>query len=308
MVENETLIIHNPASGIKDRSREVGEAANLLSNYVGRVNIQKTEGPRHATELVIQAREQGYAHIIVAGGDGTLREAAAGAVNSDMDITLWPTGSEEMGRRDLKMPRDLLQAVEVVLYGKVQLIDTGSINGEIFLFNAGIGADADVMCGVQKPGCKKDGYGPKVYLKQAMQILPKVRGVSAELTIDGERFSTQKLYQLWFNNGQRLARFPVTPGKIDDGRAEVILALADRMSELVFPVAATLVRRKNSNNCMFITATELDVSLGRKRRAQLDGDPTSLSDYFAIRINPKSLRIRVPDKMNVIYSRPAISK
>lgn len=306
---SEALIIHNSFAGTKDKSREVNKAAELLASRIRRVEILRTEGPGHATELALEAIRAGYLHIVVAGGDGTLREVAAGAVNSNVDITLWPTGSEEMARRDLKMPRNLLRAVDIVTNGKVQAIDTGTMNGEIFLFNAGIGADADVVYGVQKPGCKKDGYGTMAYLRQAAKILPRVRGVAAELIIDGERFLTDKFYQAWINNGRRLARFPVTKGKIDDeGKVELILAFAYRMSELVFPGAVAFAAKQSNNHFSFTAVSSMDVNLSRLRRYQNDGDPSNLVDHVEMRTNPGSLRMRVPDRENVIYSRPPIRR
>ena len=305
---SEALIIHNSFAGIKDKSREVNEAAELLASRIRRVEILRTEGPGHATELALEAIREGYLHIVVAGGDGTLREVAAGAVNSKTDITLWPTGSEEMARRDLKMPRNLLRAVDIVTNGKVQVIDTGAVNGETFLFNAGIGADADVVYGVQKPRLKKDGHGVTTYLKQARRILPRTGGVLAKLTIDGEICFTDKLYQFWVNNGRRLARFSVTKGDIDDGKYEVLLAFAEKLSQLIFPGAIALATGKNSNQFTRMTASNMDIDLGRARKVQVDGDPLASSDHFEVRMYPSSLRMRVPNVENAIYSKPSISE
>jgi len=301
-----TFVIHNSFSGLHDKSREVGEATDLLASKTNnRVDLRKTEGPGHATELAMEAVRAGYLHIVVAGGDGTFREVAAGAVNSDADVTLWPIGSEEIGRRDLKMPKNLLQAVDIVINGKTQLIDTGSLNGECFIFNAGIGADAEVVYGVQKPGLKKDAHGVMAYVSQAVRILPTVRGVAAKLTIDGEIIDGN-LYQIWVNNGRRLARFPITKGNIDDGEFEVLLGFADKLSQLVFPAIANLISGRNSNQCMQVVASNIEIDLDKPRKAQVDGDPLKQSDHFLILTHPRSLRIKVPDRENTIYSKPAI--
>jgi diacylglycerol kinase family enzyme len=227
---SDAFLIHNPAAGARDRGKEVGRVAYLLSKCITRFKVCQTEGPGHATLLALQAKEQGYSHILVAGGDGTLREAAAGAVNSDLDLTLLPIGSEEMGRRVFKTPQNLLQAASVLFNGRVQLVDTGTVNGELFIFNAGVGADADVVHGVQKPGFKKDGHGLKVYFTQAKNILPRVRGVSAKLIMDEETFFTPNLYQFWAINARMLARLRVTNGEIDNGEFDILLGFADRLS------------------------------------------------------------------------------
>lgn len=302
---SDVFVINNPASGTRDRSPEVGMVKDYLEKRVdGKFHFCETEGPGHAKLLVLKAVTQGYKHIVVMGGDGLLRETGAAVAGSNADITLLPKGSEEMARRDFKMPRSLMRAAEVLFDGRVQLIDTGTVNGERFIINMGIGADAEVVNGVQKPGLKKDGHGVTTYLKQAVKILPTTRGVAAKLTIDGEICFTDKLYQFWVNNGRRLARFPITKGDIDDGKYEVLLAFAERLSQLVFPGVIALATGKNSNRFTRMTASNIDVDLSRARKAQVDGDPLASSDHFEVRMHPRSLRIRVPDGENVIYGRP----
>ena len=309
---SDAFIIYNPAAGTRDRSREVGIARDYLEKRISRVEFCETEGPGHATQLTIEAREQGFKHVVGIGGDGHLREIGAGAVNSDMDVTLLSTGSEEMGRRVFKTPQNLLQAAGVLFDGRVQLVDTGTVNGELFIFNAGVGADADVVHGVQKPGFKKDGHGLKVYFTQAKNILPRVRGVSAKLTIedgttlDKVTFFTPNLYQFWAINARMLARLRVTNGEIDDGEYDILLGFADRLSQLVFPTPVALATGRNNSRCMSTIASNIDIDLSRARNAQVDGDPMSSTDRREVRMNPGSLRLRVVDEENDLYGMPPI--
>jgi len=307
----DTMIIYNSHAGDKDRSREVEAAAKRLQGYGGRVEVSLTLAPGHATELTREAREQGYSQIMVAGGDGTFREAATAAVHSGLIIGLLPTGYEEIWRREAKIPKDLLRAVDLAVTGRVQLIDTGRINGILFVFDAGIGADAQVVHGVQQPGLVKDGKGLLRYLDEARRVLPKYRGLPASLTIDRETFDIDNFYQLWVNNSQNLARIKVREdARVDNGIFAITIVSGKKLSELLIPGAISFVRKKNTNKVVLTVGSNIQVDFSQKRlrKAQVDGDPVAASSQFDISLSPASLYVRVPNRENVIYSRLPISR
>lgn len=302
----DTLVIQNPHAGLQDRSAEVEMAAKRLQNFGGRVEVLKTLGPGHATELARDAQRLGFAQIMVAGGDGTFHEAAAGAVNSGLIIGLLPTGSEEIWRREAKIPKDLIKAVDIAVVGNVQRIDTGKINGILFVFDAGIGADGSVVDNVQHPGCaKKDGKGPWRYIQAAGRVLPLYRGIPASLTIDNENFDVSNLYQLWVNNSQNLARIRVRRTQIDDGQFAVTIVSGEKLSKILIPAVSGFVLRRNTNSVTFTVGSNMQVEFSQKRlrKAQGDGDPVPQDYYFDISLDPASLLVRVPDRENELFSR-----
>jgi len=302
----DTLIIHNRYAGVKDRSADVETAAKRLQGYGGRVEVLQTLAPGHATELTREAQRLGFAQIMVAGGDGTFHEAATGAVNSDLIIGLLPTGSEEMWRREAKIPKDLLKAVDLAVVGNVQRIDTGKINDILFVLDAGIGADGSVVDDVQHLGfAKEDGKGPWRYIQAAGRILPVYRGIPASVTIDKESFDVGNLYQLWVNNSQNLARIKVRRTQIDDGEFAVTIVSGRKLSEILIPAVSAFVLKKNTNSVTFTVGSSMQVEFSQKRlrKAQGDGDPVLQAYYFDINLDPASLLVRVPDRENELFSR-----
>lgn len=73
-------IIHNPAAGGGRGMARFHEAQRLLKAADIQTDPYATEAPRHATRLVQDLAKEGYRHILVLGGDGTLSEAANGAL------------------------------------------------------------------------------------------------------------------------------------------------------------------------------------------------------------------------------------
>ncbi len=71
-------IIHNPAAGGGRGMARFHDAKKLLRDHGIQADPVATEYPRHATELAEQLAREGYKHILLLGGDGTMSEAANG--------------------------------------------------------------------------------------------------------------------------------------------------------------------------------------------------------------------------------------
>lgn len=73
-------IIHNPAAGGGRGQARFYDAKKLLKEHGIQADPVATEYPRHATELAEELAREGYKHILVLGGDGTLSEASNGVL------------------------------------------------------------------------------------------------------------------------------------------------------------------------------------------------------------------------------------
>ena len=89
------LVVTNPASGagadVRDEVLRAGEP------WAERWSVEETRAPGHATELVADAVRAGRGEldvVLVAGGDGTVREAAEGIARG---LGRWPAGAPDGG-------------------------------------------------------------------------------------------------------------------------------------------------------------------------------------------------------------------
>lgn len=158
-----TKLIYNPHAGSK---RHIFSGANpillqdiyaLLYKYEIEFDASSITKPGDARRLAREAAEQGYQHLIVAGGDGTVGEAATGLVGTDTALAILPLGTYMNVAHMLSIPINLESAVMVIKMGNVRSIDAGEIislqaervDGKIaheenyFLESVGIGLEAD---------------------------------------------------------------------------------------------------------------------------------------------------------------------
>jgi diacylglycerol kinase (ATP) len=125
--------IYNPHSGIKRQflfgSRRVAldQMKRLLDQYQIPVDFFPTKYPNHAKKLAKEAIQQGYSHVLVAGGDGTIGETANGLIGSDITLGIVPLGSFMNVARMLSIPKDLEKAIQLIKIGRTRKIDVGCV-------------------------------------------------------------------------------------------------------------------------------------------------------------------------------------
>lgn len=107
--------------------------------------VRITEGPGHATELTRQALADGERVIVVAGGDGTLGEAAQAMQGSDASLGIIPLGTGNDFARSLGLPRrNVDAALKVVERGFTRCVDVAVDGERRFVSVLGLGFPAAV--------------------------------------------------------------------------------------------------------------------------------------------------------------------
>ena len=77
--------------------------------------------------------------IVAGGGDGTLNAVASALTGTDVAFGILPLGTLNHFAKDLGIPLDLDEAIAIIAQGHSIRVDTGEINGRIFLNNSSLG-------------------------------------------------------------------------------------------------------------------------------------------------------------------------
>ncbi|HEX6095362.1 MAG TPA: diacylglycerol kinase family protein [Thermoanaerobaculia bacterium] len=88
---------------------------------------------------VRQRVRRGTKLFIAAGGDGTVHHVLQAVVNSEAALAVLPLGTYNHFARDLGVPLDWREALEVALNGSTRQIDSCRINDRFFINNVSIG-------------------------------------------------------------------------------------------------------------------------------------------------------------------------
>ena len=164
------LVLANPAAGAK-RGGRAGEAAARVARGAGcEVTLEFTRQPGDAQLFASRARGGGFDLVLVAGGDGTLNEAANGLAGSGVALGVAPSGTMNLLARVLGLPLDPATAVARVIDGyRACALRPGTAAGRVFLLMAGAGFDAWVLRELLRGVSGKIGFGD--YVRAALKGL-----------------------------------------------------------------------------------------------------------------------------------------
>jgi len=151
-VPERIALVVNPAS-----TRAAGAVHRELIDTLTPLGLEEvlpTARREHATELAADARNRGATVVVVAGGDGTINEAARALVESDVALLPVAAGSTNVFARALGWPHPASRAIPAIrdaLTGGANRreLTVGRIQSDgldrIFCINMGFGVDGETV-------------------------------------------------------------------------------------------------------------------------------------------------------------------
>ena len=240
-------VILNPYSGrgYGGRVRQVVEAA--LQGAGVDFDLALTEGPGHGIELARAAKEQGYAVVAAAGGDGTISEVVNGLVQAAPEgdvagrLAVLPTGTGNDFAAMIGASQSLAAAARTIADGATRRIDVGVATvrtadktlRRYFDNNMGIGLEAAVIIESYKI---QRLSGMLLYLSAALRTVFKMSApvMQIEWHDAGGKVNRRERVTLIVsvgNSARNGGGFHLTPDALlDDGLLDV--AMADGLSKL----------------------------------------------------------------------------
>ncbi len=135
------LIIYNPLAG-KEKKKDL-QIKRFLKDY----NLEIIWHYVRQGSFV-NLNPQNFDRIFVAGGDGTVREAASWLISKKANVPLIiiPIGSGNILASSLGIPLEIKKALQLGFSDKIRKINVGLVNNKYyFLVAAGCGFDAKVI-------------------------------------------------------------------------------------------------------------------------------------------------------------------
>jgi YegS/Rv2252/BmrU family lipid kinase len=153
------VLIANPSAGRGRRARTTARILAVFRRAGWEVEPLTTTAPGNATELARRAAVEGADAVFAYGGDGTLREAAAGVLGTHVPVGFLPGGTANVMALALGIPRNPVQAAAVLRNATRREMDVGLCGDEAFLMLASAGFDARVVSGLRPPEKRRFGRG-----------------------------------------------------------------------------------------------------------------------------------------------------
>ncbi len=256
------------------------------------IEATPTGAPGEATRLAAAAVAGGAEVVFAFGGDGTLREAAAGLLGTDAALAPLPGGTVNVVALALGVPRNPLQAARALTAGRAIEMDIGRCGDEIFLMQASAGLDARVMARLPPHLKRRLGRAAVLWtgiLQWSVYGYPEI-----ELLADGRpaRATFAAICNLPYYAGGLL----LAPGaSVSDGWLDLVLFRGHgRRRTLAFARDLVRGRHLDRGDVELRRVREVELLGPADLAVQIDGDPLPCRPPVTVSLARQRLRMLSP--------------
>jgi len=177
-------LIVNPVSGTDAAPDLLTDINRRLRERIGELDIVITTAEGDATNAAQQAVHDGYDHLFVGGGDGTLNEVLNGVARlehglSQVTFGVIPLGTGNDFATALGLSENIGEAIDALLEGDAAPVDIGRMNDHYFVNVSAGGFIAEVSDAVNPQ--LKTVAGKLAYLIGGAQVMFTYEPVGAQV-------------------------------------------------------------------------------------------------------------------------------
>ncbi len=291
-MENEkkggVFFIINPVSGHGSGTKAIRQIRKLCEKKGLRYAFHETYQVGDGSALSRKGVACGFDTIVAVGGDGTVNEVGRELVGTDVKLGIIPKGSGNGLARHLGIPMSTSASLRRVIQGRKVIIDTGELDGHIFLNMAGIGFDAHVS----KAFSESTRRGWFNYLKIILRLGRNIEKFHFMVKTEDGNKEYDSIMLSVANSAQYGNNAKIAPkADIADGMADVcVLRPISFFGSIIFLLKVmTGTVRKNKKFDIF-KAQSFTIE-GTDGLAHIDGDPIEINKTVKVEMKPKSLNV-----------------
>lgn len=231
--------------------------------------------------------------IVLAGGDGTIRDAGPALLEARLPVGILPCGTANDLARALGIPTDLTAAAEIIVAGATRPVDVGEAGNQPFFNVAHVGLGA-ALASALTPAMKRR-FGPFAYALAAARALSGVRPFRVELIAPDERLAI-RTYALTIGNGPYFGGGAVVAeeASISDGLLHVFALTTNNPFRLAMLLPSIMRgRQTNSGVVRTLVASQIEVRTIRPMKIRADGDTVGTTPA-TFRVLPAALQFFAP--------------
>ena len=279
MEGRKVLLIINPCAGKNSKRAGALDIMSKLSSEKFDFEVRTTRCQGDATTIVKEVGSE-YDMIICCGGDGTLNETVNGllTLNKRIPIGYVPSGSTNDLAVTLGIPTVVGEAANMILNGKLNGYDVGSLNGKYFNYVASFGAGVELS--YSTPQALKNVLGHAAYMINAfvIKLIPMVKNlkpIHMKIEYD-DGILEDDFYFGSFSNSTSVAglfKFKDQDVKLNDGYFELLLVRGLKKNTDAFSMLGKIIRQEyDGEKIMLIKSKKVKITCDKETPWTVDGE------------------------------------
>jgi diacylglycerol kinase family enzyme len=296
-MSRDVIVIVNAGSGGGNDRALVDRLAKLFAPAGLDAAIELAHGGDEIAAAVRNAVAKRPRMIVAGGGDGTVSTVAAALVDTDIVFGVLPLGTLNHFAKDLGVPLELADAVQLLATGQAMRVDVGEVNGRVFVNNSSLGLYPDIVRDRERQQ-KRLGRGKWLAFSwAALAVLRRFPFLGVALVIDGKETLRRTPFVFIGNNEYRMEGFAIGErAGLRDGRLSLYVAQRPgrwRLLQLAFRALTGHLRQARDFDA--VLATEIVIRSRKKRlRVATDGEVTVMAPPLRYRVRASSLLVVGP--------------
>jgi len=307
-----TVIISPLASRIRDgrtRAKIARRTAEALGARGHReVVVVEASSPAAVRDAAADAVRNGSSVVALAGGDGTIRDAAGVLAGTGIAVGIVPCGTGNLYASSVGISRDIHEALATLATGSPRAFDVGEVRlgpwpaavdaappaPMPFIVACGTGLDARLIAATSYD--MKRRYGVAAYFLAATRLLEHLRAQPTVLTIDDVRTELESVVVLVANCGEAIPGGLLPRRRIDPGDGLLHVFILPR-GGVVHGIRGALELMTSedapmspSGSAMRLVGNRVRVEVTPAQPTEIDGDPFPVASLDA-RIRPGALSV-----------------
>ena len=286
------LFIVNPIAGGGKAAQAAQTAVSHIdgSRYSFSVEITRQRGD--ATKLALQAVAAKTDIVVAVGGDGTVNEVARALLGTDTALGIIPCGSGNGLALHIGMPLDTVKAVRIINEGKVEAIDSGTVNGKPFFCTMGVGYDAKVAYEYAQAGTR----GMITYVREAVTWWTRYEPEEYTVFTEEETLKVKALLITCANANQWGNNCHIAPdASISDGLLDITIVHPVSIPQGLRLASQLPGHSLNSNaNVTSLRSASVRIERAAPDVAHYDGEAYIEEAVLDVKSVPASLKAIIP--------------
>lgn len=294
-------IILNAGSGKRDTKSRPDSITAAFAALGSACTIKLVEDGAQIEARARAAVLEGFTTIVAAGGDGTICGVAAALRGSKTVMGILPLGTFNYFARSLDLPMDLEPAVKVIVEAHSRALRIATVNGQVFLNNASLGAYPAIL-ETREDIYKRWGRSRIAAYWAVIKTLSTVRPpLHLRITADGDMRTFRSPLVFVVNNAYQLTQLAVEGADhIDDGKLVVFVAPDAGRFEMI-RMAILIALGRGLPKWKFTVLGGADILIerlgrraGHRQTIARDGERERIAGPFRIQVVENALTVLVP--------------
>jgi diacylglycerol kinase family enzyme len=254
--------------------------------------------PEELPHLLKAARDAEIDGIIIGGGDGTIRTAAAALAGSKIPLGVLPLGTLNHFAKDLGLPLKLEEAISVIGKSNTMRVDVAEVNGEVFVNNSSIGIYPFLVLDrerIQEKEGKRKWHAAFYAAIRAMRKFP-VRKLRVRVENEMALHKTPIIFIGNNDYGLGLGRVGKRD-RLEGGELSIHIAKVEsRRGFLLLVLRGMLGKLSTSRDLKTLKGRFAEITCGTSRLpVALDGEVEILTPPLRFVIRRQALKVFVPE-------------